>query len=93
MIKAPEIGGPIKIPIPQIAKAMPIRTPNFEKSVVKLAIVAGGSDTKAPLTNPYKMAKTIKPAREFIRIHAKMRIVVTALQGIRMLSGPVLLES
>lgn len=87
---APLTGGPHNIPIDERAKVIPSRTPTRERSGDRAATTVGGRDTIAPETNPYRMAKTTRPARDSMPVQAKMSMEAQMQHGMMEFRGPIL---
>jgi len=87
---APATGDPIRSPKPQAENTIPIRVPTISSRGESVTIVVGGSDTKDPVKNPYRMQNTIKPPLFSTAIQQYARTADINAQGTIMLSGPVL---
>jgi len=86
----PAIGVPISPPILMIAKPMPILVPIRPRLGDNRTKQAGGSETKDPEKNPYRIEITTIAATLWVPIRPKMITPAAKPHGTIMLKGPVL---
>ena len=69
---------------------MLIRVPNEPRSGHSNAVTAGFRETNAPEKNPYSKQNTIIPPLDLIDIQIKAKVAASDVQGMRVLTGPIL---